>query len=80
MLLNGCKLGKNPQNVDLLSSALSSNTSIRGIELNNNYLTDAQGVTLLQPILNQVMLGNGQEAMYLHKLCIKDNLLGDKSA
>jgi len=52
ILLNGCQIGTNPSIICGLAEALSSNTNLRGIEMNGNCLSDEDGLALLTPILN----------------------------
>lgn len=40
LILNGCQLGSNTLIVSKLAKALAKNTSLRGIEINNNKLSD----------------------------------------
>lgn len=80
LYLNGCQIGLNQQLVDSLALALIPCTNLKGIELNNNSLSDNQGVTILTSILKIVSLPESNNPMKLSKLCLKNNSFDCQSA
>jgi hypothetical protein len=77
LCLSGCQIGKSEEIVTIISESIGSNSSLRGLELNDNKLTDTMGVKILSKILRQASLAEAENPMLLVKLCFKNNYLKD---